>query len=124
MNMTRPLAVCAVFVMTLTAVPFVTRALADDNPSGKEVFEDTCAACHGENGKGILPNMPNFNEQDGVLSLADAVLLDRIENGYSSGNVSIAMPPKGGDDDLTEDDLKKVLAYLHQKFGVQSTAPF
>lgn len=95
-------------------------AYATDIAAGKRVYNETCTACHGPSGKGAVPGAPDFRRSGGVLSQSDSVLFDRILHGYRSAGSPMSMPPKGGNPGLTEQDVKNVLAYLHQAFGVQS----
>ena len=113
-----PLAILSIAVGAL----FVPPASAANIAAGRQGYQNTCAMCHGADGKGTLPGMPNFHQTGGVLSLSDSVLFDRIEHGYKSSASPIAMPPKGGNASLTKQDIKNVLAYLHQKFGATSGA--
>lgn len=84
---------------------------------GKTVFEETCVACHGEDGKGTLPGVPNFTSKNGVLSQSDEVLFDHVLNGFESPSSTLAMPAKGGNEDLSNEDIKDVLEYLITTFG-------
>lgn len=84
---------------------------------GKAIYEAHCSSCHGENGKGLLPGMPDLTKKGGVLSESDALLLQRITDGYQGPGSPMAMPPKGGDPSLTEEQVKEVLSYLKRTFG-------
>jgi len=81
---------------------------------GKSVYEGTCVACHGANGKGTLPGVPDLK---GPLKGSDELVLKRMREGYQSPGSPMAMPPKGGNPALTDDDLKAVLAYMRKAFG-------
>ncbi|TAK88061.1 MAG: cytochrome c [Betaproteobacteria bacterium] len=85
-------------------------------PAGKEIYQGTCIACHGANGKGVLPGVPDFTSAKSPLKAPDAVVLKRIKQGYQSPGSPMAMPPKGGSPSLTDADLKAVLAYLRKSF--------
>jgi len=74
-------------------------------------------ACHGGNGKGILPGMPDFTDPKGVLKLPTAVLVQRVEHGFSDGKAPMAMPPKGNNPALNTQDIRDVIAYLCHHFG-------
>ncbi len=87
-----------------------------DPRAGEEIYYETCVACHGEDGAGVIPGMPDFTRQDGVLTQADDVLMEHIENGFESPGSVMAMPAKGGIEDLTMDDIMNVLDYMHKKF--------
>ena len=84
---------------------------------GKQIYEGTCIACHGADGKGAIRGVPDFTEQKGALSLPDSVLLERIERGFQTPSSPMAMPPKGGNPTLTEADLKAVLQHIRTTFG-------
>lgn len=87
-----------------------------DAKLGAEVYGGTCIACHGGNGKGEIPGVPDFTSHKGPLAKTDAVLLDHIMNGFESPGSFMAMPELGGNDDLTEQDIWNVIAYMRAKF--------
>ena len=84
---------------------------------GQAIYETHCSVCHGHDGKGTLPGVPDFTRKNGVLSLPAAVLLQRIEHGYQGRGAPMAMPPRGGDPSLTDEQIERVLAYLRSRFG-------
>jgi mono/diheme cytochrome c family protein len=84
--------------------------------AGAAVFNQTCVACHGSDGKGIMPGMPDFTQSGGVLSLPTKTLEARITDGFSDGNAPMAMPPKGNNPSLTQGDIRNVIAYLRSTF--------
>ncbi len=85
--------------------------------TGEEIYKQTCVTCHGANGHGTVPGAANFTDKKGVLSKSDSVLLAHIIKGYQSPGSPMAMPARGGNTNLTDDDLKKALAYIRQTFG-------
>lgn len=87
-----------------------------DVKQGAEVYGGTCIACHGESGKGEIPGIPDFTSHKGPLAKTDAVLLDHIMNGFESPGSVMAMPELGGNEDLTEQDVLNVIAYLRAAF--------
>ncbi|VAW90986.1 Cytochrome c, class I [hydrothermal vent metagenome] len=87
--------------------------------SGKAIYAQTCIACHGADGTGGLPGVPNFTDKNGPLSKADDVLLQHISNGFQSPGSAMAMPPKGGNPELNSADIKKSLSYIRETFGAQ-----
>ena len=91
--------------------------VAADAKKGEAIYSQSCAACHGSDGKGALPGVPDFNAKKGVLSSTDAVLAGRITNGYQSKGSAMAMPAKGGNSSLTAQDISDVIAYLRQRFA-------
>lgn len=100
-----------------------TNAVADcgfhggDAAKGDKIFHETCVACHGEDGHGVVPGAPDFTKKGGVLSKPHSVLTKHIKNGFQSPGDPLAMPAKGGNPSLTDEDIKDVHAYLHHKFG-------
>jgi len=84
---------------------------------GKTVYEKSCAACHGSDGKGALPGTPDLTQKAGPLSKSDEELLRNIINGFQSPGAAMAMPPKGGNPDLTSEEIEGVLKYIRETFG-------
>ena len=74
-------------------------------------------ACHGPDGKGALPGVPNFSHADGPLGKSNEILHQNILRGYQSPGSPMAMPPKGGNPALTGDDIDLVLRYLREVFA-------
>jgi len=83
---------------------------------GEAVYQQTCIACHGEEGKGVMPGVPDFTEKNSRLTRSDEALMKSMRDGMQSKGSPMAMPAKGGNSNLTEDDLKNVLNYMRSKF--------
>jgi mono/diheme cytochrome c family protein len=87
-----------------------------DAANGAKVYDSTCVACHGRGGSGIeglgkpMPGSPF------IASLADDELVAFIKEGRSSDHpdntTGIEMPAKGGNTNLTEQELVDVVAYI------------
>ena len=90
---------------------------AADAIAGKAVYAQTCIACHGANGKGTIPGVTDFKAKDSPLRKSDAELVKNISEGFQSPGSFMAMPAKGGNPALTEEDIRAVLAYLRAEFG-------
>ena len=90
--------------------------LIGDPVAGEAIYNQTCVACHGDDGGGTIPGAPDFGAPDGVLAGDDGVLLDHILNGFESPGPLMPMPAKGGNDSLTIRDIRNVLTYLHDHF--------
>lgn len=84
---------------------------------GRQIYQGTCIACHGADGKGAIRGLPDLTQKGGALSQPDSVLLERIEQGFQTPSSPMAMPPKGGNPALTAADLKAVLEYMRTAFG-------
>jgi len=84
--------------------------------TGKDVYTQTCIACHGDDGKGVVPGAPDFTDNQGPLNKTDEELMNSLINGFQSPGSPMAMPAKGGNSALTIGDLKNVLEYLKSTF--------
>lgn len=91
---------------------------AGDPDRGAAVFNGTCIACHGSDGSGSLPGVPDLTGRAGLLSQDDTVLLKRMTEGFQSPGSPLAMPPRGGDPALSDADLKAVLKYMRKEFKI------
>ena len=87
-----------------------------DLAKGKKLYQTTCFACHGAKGKGVVPGTPNFARKKGSLSKTDKVLAKHIWEGYQGPGSPLAMPPKGGNPNLTKDDIQHIIAYMRNNF--------
>ncbi len=92
-------------------------AATSKGETGEETYKKTCVACHGNDGKGAFPGTPDLTNSAGVLSKTDAVLVNNISNGFQSPGSPMAMPPRGGNPNLSTDDVAEVLKYIRETFG-------
>lgn len=104
-------------IIVLSAALAAFAAGAQAASHGKSVYERTCIACHGANGKGALPGVPPLGGKGGRLAKPDAVLIKSMLDGFQTPGSPMAMPPKGGDPSLTEEDAAAVLQYMRKSFG-------
>jgi mono/diheme cytochrome c family protein len=109
-----------VCVLALT-VPF--GVFADTIPSdqtlvlsGEAIYRQSCLVCHGDDGEGSMPGVPDLTSRAGVMSQTDSILAKKIEEGFQSPGSLMAMPAKGGNPDLNTADILRVLSYLRQAF--------
>lgn len=90
-------------------------ATVSGNPTrGAQVYQETCVACHGSNGQGAIPGVPKLSER---LSKPDDVLLRHMIDGFQSPGSQMPMPSRGGNLDLSDQDLADSLAYMRENFG-------
>jgi len=83
---------------------------------GETLYGQTCFACHGADAKG-LPNLgKDLTTSEFVSSSSDAALLAYVIEGRPADDpdntTGVAMPPKGGFDFLTEDDINSIIAFM------------
>ena len=92
-------------------------AIVGTGTSGKQTYEQTCISCHASDGSGEFPGVPDLTDGAGPLSKSDQVLITNITTGYQSPDSVMAMPPKGGNPNLSETDVTAVLQYIRDSFG-------
>jgi disulfide bond formation protein DsbB len=87
---------------------------AGDPSHGETVYSSTCVACHGPDAEGIPGLGLPLVDSEFVQSMTDAELIAFIKTGRpaSDGTTGVAMPPKGGNPSLTDQDLADVVAFL------------
>jgi mono/diheme cytochrome c family protein len=73
-------------VLTLAA-PGISTA-ADGNAKAKALYSNTCIACHGANGKGAIPGVPDLGPR---MTMTDDDLTNSILNGLQSKGSLMAM---------------------------------
>lgn len=84
--------------------------------AGKKLFQQTCAACHGMEGQG-MPNLgKDMTTSPFIKQHSNDELLAFIKQGRMPGDpantTGVAMPPKGGNPTLTDDQLRTIIAYI------------
>ena len=87
-----------------------------DAAAGETMFTATCAACHGQDAKG-LPNLgKDLTASEFTQGLSDADLVAFVKQGRPTSDpantTGVDMPPKGGNPSLSDDDLASIVAYL------------
>lgn len=92
-------------------------AAAEGMERGQKIYEQTCVACHGADGRGTLPGVPDFTSKNGPMVKDDELLLRHITDGFQTPGSMMAMPPKGGNSDLTEEDIQLVIQFIREKYG-------
>lgn len=91
--------------------------LTENLAAGEETYGETCVECHGQDGRGAVEGAPDFTQKNGRLNKPDAVLITHILEGYQSPGSPTAMPPKGRNDELTFQDIRNVLGFMHKNFA-------
>ncbi len=85
-------------------------------PNGKLLFNKNCTACHGSNGKGAIPPVPDMTKKNGRLSKPRKLLIDHALNGFRSKGSYMKMPPKGGNPRLSKKDIVAIIDYMLETF--------
>ncbi len=92
-------------------------ALPGDPNNGATLYGQNCATCHGANLEGgIGASLNPIDKLPGVPSSLDPTfLLDIITNGrqpQAGDPKQVAMPAKGGNSSLTDQDVKDLASYI------------
>jgi disulfide bond formation protein DsbB len=91
-------------------------APAGDAAAGKQIFTTTCSACHGPEGKGVPGLGKDMTASEFITSQTDTELVNFIKIGRDPSDplntTGVAMPPKGGNPALSDDDLLNVVAFI------------
>lgn len=106
------------FTRSLTALIFLfapSLSQAQEPSTGKAIYEQNCAGCHGSDGSGRMRGVPDFTKVDGVLSKPESELVQNTINGVRGGGM-FGMPAKGGNPDLTKKDIVNVIRYMKVTF--------
>lgn len=95
----------------------MSTTFANAEPSGEELYFQSCAMCHGDDGAGAMPGIPDMSGADGPLWKNDSELIAIIINGVERPDLSTPMPAKGGNDDLDLEKALRVLEFMRREFG-------
>lgn len=87
-----------------------------DAAEGATLYAATCVACHGPDAKGV-PNLgKDLTTSEFVTSTNDADLVEFIKTGRDASDpantTGVAMPPKGGNPALTDEQILSIVAHL------------
>ncbi|WP_198246274.1 c-type cytochrome [methane-oxidizing endosymbiont of Gigantopelta aegis] len=86
-----------------------------------EIYEANCAACHGSDGTGSISGIPDLTQVAGFKRGRDSDSelfrhIKHVKNGLKTPKSPLAMPAKGGNPNLTEQEIIEVLKYMREKF--------
>ncbi|MCI0393757.1 MAG: cytochrome c [Chloroflexi bacterium] len=87
-----------------------------DATAGQTLFQQSCSACHGPDGKG-LPNLgKDLTTSDFAKSQSDQELLAFVKQGRPASDpantTGVDMPPKGGNPALSDEQILDIIAYV------------
>lgn len=89
---------------------------AEEVAAGQKRFLQTCATCHGLDGKGLPRLGKNLHGNEFVESRSDDELVEFLEVGRPAtdplNDRGVDMPPRGGNPALQESDLRSIVSYL------------
>lgn len=89
--------------------------------SGADVYAGLCIACHGADAKGVPSLGKDLTTSELVANKTDEELAAFIIEGrpatHPDNTTGIDMPPRGGNPNLTEEEINAVVAYLRTLAG-------
>jgi disulfide bond formation protein DsbB len=98
------------------ADPAAPAQTSTGDPAAGQALFASCAACHGPTGEGIAGLGKDLTSSEFVSGKTDAELISFIKVGRDPSDplntTGIAMPPKGGNPALSDEDLFDILAYV------------
>lgn len=80
LKVSRILSATALFANVLGA----GAAAAEDMVRGQVIYEQTCVACHGADGRGTLPGVPGSTSKNGPMAKDDELLTLHITDGFQT----------------------------------------
>ena len=84
--------------------------------AGSELYGTTCAICHGPDAEGVALLGKDLHDNEFVSSLSDAELVAFLAEGrlatHPLNERRVAMPPRGGNPSLSDEDLGSIADYL------------
>ena len=92
----------------VAAAPAAAAAPAD-NPQGEKTFKGTCALCH-QTGAGGAPVVANKADWAPRIAQGKETLYTHAIKGFTGQKG--AMPPKGANASLSDDDVKAAVDYM------------
>src|SRR4030095_12939934 len=84
--------------------------------TGDQVYGQVCKTCH-EAGLAGAPKVGDKAAWSKVIAQGDKIAFEHAINGFK------AMPPRGGNSDLTDDEVKRAVVFMASKAGANWTAP-
>jgi disulfide bond formation protein DsbB len=93
-----------------------TGGAGGDAASGEKLYVSSCAACHGPGGTGVPGLGTDLTTSEFVANQSDSELVAFIKEGrppdHPDNTTGVAMPPKGANPSLTDEDLSSIVAYI------------
>jgi disulfide bond formation protein DsbB len=87
-----------------------------DAANGAKIFATACVACHGPEGKGVTGLGKDLTTSEWTQQQTDEQLIEFIKRGRDAGDplntTGIAMPPKGGNPAMTDQEIADIVAFM------------
>ncbi len=87
-----------------------------DAANGAKIYATACVACHGPDAKGVTGLGKDLTTSEWMAQQTDEQLIEFIKRGRDASDplntTGIAMPPKGGNPAMTDQEIADIVAYL------------
>lgn len=94
----------------------VAASPASDAANGGKIYATACVACHGPDAKGVTGLGKDLTTSEWVGQQSDADLIEFIKKGRDASDslntTGVAMPPKGGNPAMSEQEIADIVAYV------------
>lgn len=96
-------------INVLWMVPFAETHAGTD--SAENLYMKTCLVCHGVDGSGVMPGVPDLQDNKRLFVDSEKDIVARLKTGMQSeGNIN--MPPYGGNPELSDKQLLLLLRHV------------
>ncbi|MBI1425120.1 MAG: c-type cytochrome [Gammaproteobacteria bacterium] len=84
---------------------------------GEKLFLQNCAVCHAADGGGAMPGVQDLAGSPTWTKHSDKEILTLVKQGIQKPGAAIAMPPKGGNARLADNELMEIISYMRAAFS-------
>ncbi len=98
------------------AIMYMPSALSETSV-GENIYINNCIVCHAEDGSGAMPGVADLRLNKEWSVLPEQQLVARLKKGINKAGSVVAMPPKGGNPELTDSELQAVVIYMRNVFS-------
>lgn len=84
--------------------------------TGEKLYMNNCMVCHAADGSGAMPGVIDLDKNRTWAMVESKILLKKLKRGIRTPGARLSMPAKGGNPDLTDNDLNKIIHYMRQSF--------
>jgi len=93
-----------------------SQGVTSDAGAGQKLYGSNCALCHGQGGVGKPALGKDLRGNEFIGGLTDDQVVEFLREGRRADHPlnerGVDMPPKGGNPGLSDDDLRRIVAYL------------
>lgn len=107
---------CPLILAAFSIITFVISFDAIAQTSAENLYSENCLICHGDDGSGAMPGVVDLTVNRRWATMNELALVERLKQGIQPPGAQMSMPPKGGNPDLTDNDLKALIRYMRTVF--------